>query len=131
MQSRSYIFLSQSDQGNQRLSRYEVALIAMQVITHWIDLGIQADKLIAGLPWYGHDYPCINQVNHTVCPIAFAPWRGVKCTDANAPEYAFNGMTRGYYIILDYIAFHCIVLYISWLHLMCIVLYCIVLYCIV
>jgi len=54
------------------------------------DLHIPAHKLVMALPWYGHDYPCVHQVNETVCPLAPAPWRGVECTDANAPEYNYD-----------------------------------------
>jgi len=53
-------------------------------------LKIPFQKLVAALPWYGHDFTCINQINSTVCPIQLAPWRGVQCTDANAPEYSYS-----------------------------------------
>ena len=29
-------------------------------IDQFLKLGIPADKLVLGLPWYGYDYPCIH-----------------------------------------------------------------------
>jgi len=55
-------------------------------------LGISAQKLVMGLPWYGHTYECINPVNETVCPLAPHPWRGVQCTDAAAPERGYTDL---------------------------------------
>jgi len=59
-------------------------------------LGIPTSQLVMGVPWYGHDYPCVNQVNDTVCPLALAPWRGAPCTDLNAPEYPYSAIVKTY-----------------------------------
>lgn len=45
---------------------------------------------------YGHDFPCINQVNQTVCPLKFAPWRGAQCTDLHCPEIGYEIILRDY-----------------------------------
>jgi len=59
-------------------------------------LGIPLSQLVMGLPWYGHDFPCINMVNVTVCPLALAPWRDAQCTDLYAPEYPYADIMKNY-----------------------------------
>jgi len=65
-------------------------------IKMYMDLGIPAQKLVMGVPWYGHDFSCEDQVNATVCPIALAPWRGVNCTDLYAPEISYEMIVKNY-----------------------------------
>jgi len=49
----------------------------------FMKLGIPSSRLVFGLPWYGHDYPCNNMsANGTECWIPYDNWRGVNCSDA-------------------------------------------------
>jgi len=33
----------------------------------FLQLGIPADKLVLGLPWYGYDYPCLHYTKVREC----------------------------------------------------------------
>eukprot|EP01126_Amoeba_proteus_P038673 TRINITY_DN4043_c0_g1_i10.p1 TRINITY_DN4043_c0_g1~~TRINITY_DN4043_c0_g1_i10.p1 ORF type:complete len:356 (-),score=50.55 TRINITY_DN4043_c0_g1_i10:1611-2678(-) len=68
----------------------------VQGMQEFMSLGISEDKLVMGLPWYGHDFKCVSPVNITVCPLAFGPWRGVKCTDAGSPEIVYSEIISKY-----------------------------------
>uniref|UniRef100_A0A6B2L8F3 GH18 domain-containing protein n=1 Tax=Arcella intermedia TaxID=1963864 RepID=A0A6B2L8F3_9EUKA len=65
-------------------------------ISMFVAEGIPVDKLVLGLPWYGHSFSCVNQVNDTVCPIPLFPWRGVICSDLYATEYAYQDIISQY-----------------------------------
>ncbi len=52
-------------------------------------LGIPANKLILGLPWYGYDYPCISIDMHGLCIISSVPFRGVSCSDAAGSQHDY------------------------------------------
>ena len=51
-------------------------------------LGIEPEKLVLGLPWYGYDYPCL-ELNENVCSIKHVPFRGVNCSDAAGRQIEF------------------------------------------
>ena len=53
-------------------------------MNEWFNLGIEASKLILGVPWYGYKYECLpgTQPDAVFCPIDFVPFRGVNCSDA-------------------------------------------------
>ena len=37
-------------------------------IQGFLDLGIEPDKLVLGVPWYGYDYPCLKlKVGEKMC----------------------------------------------------------------
>jgi len=56
----------------------------------YLELGIPADKLIMGTPWYGYQYPCLNAgPEDDFCQLKFTPFRGVNCSDAAGSEIAF------------------------------------------
>ncbi|XP_072015469.1 di-N-acetylchitobiase-like [Amphiura filiformis] len=62
----------------------------------FLDLGIDPDKLVLGVPWYGYDYPCLS-LKKDVCSIEKVPFRGVACSDAagKQKEYqAIQGIMR-------------------------------------
>ena len=69
-------------------------------------LGVPAEKLVLGIPWYGYRYPCLGGTapGAEVCPIAHVPFRNVSCSDAAGSELCFsevkrllrNGTTRPY-----------------------------------
>ena len=65
-------------------------------IAQYQKLGIENDKLVLGLPWYGYDYPCLNLTDDNVCTIPKVPYLGVNCSDA-------AGTQRPYYIIRELI----------------------------
>jgi len=58
--------------------------------------GVSSDKLVLGLPWYGHAFICLNQVNTTVCPLPSIPWRGASCTDECADEINYSDIINYY-----------------------------------
>ena len=62
-----------------------------QGVQQYLSLGIDPQKLILGLPWYGYDYPCLNgtATDADFCRIPFAPFRGVNCSDAAGREIKF------------------------------------------
>jgi len=62
----------------------------IQGMQGYMTIGIPAFSLLTALPWYGHDFPCLNPTNETVCPLDHRPWRGVNCTDLDCPEYDYN-----------------------------------------
>lgn len=64
-------------------------------INSYKKLGILADKLILGLPWYGYDYPCVSIDEAGRCVIETKPFRGVSCSDAAGHQHDYAG------IILD------------------------------
>lgn len=58
--------------------------------THtFLDLGIPAEKIVMGVPWYGYDYPCLSPSNITTCPIKPVPFRGASCSDAAGTEIPY------------------------------------------
>lgn len=69
-------------------------------------LGLDPNKLILGIPWYGYVYTCINNPDPAIniCPIEYVPFRGVNCSDAAGYEMCYsdvlnllrNNATRGY-----------------------------------
>ena len=65
-------------------------------IASYMSLGIPADKLVLGQPWYGYDYPCLTLTDEFICTIPKVPFRGVNCSDA-------AGTQRPYYIIRELI----------------------------
>ena len=65
-------------------------------IAGYMSLGIPADKLVLGQPWYGYDYPCLTLTDDFICTIPKVPFRGVNCSDA-------AGTQRPYYIIREMI----------------------------
>mmetsp|Transcript_35360 Transcript_35360/g.82655 ORF Transcript_35360/g.82655 Transcript_35360/m.82655 type:complete len:416 (-) Transcript_35360:24-1271(-) len=60
----------------------------MRGVQRYLDLGIEASKLILGVPWYGYRYPCSKDTaaDAQYCPIASVPFRGVNCSDAAGRE---------------------------------------------
>eukprot|EP01119_Soliformovum_irregulare_P008570 TRINITY_DN21683_c0_g1_i1.p1 TRINITY_DN21683_c0_g1~~TRINITY_DN21683_c0_g1_i1.p1 ORF type:complete len:368 (-),score=51.46 TRINITY_DN21683_c0_g1_i1:45-1148(-) len=52
-------------------------------------LGIPAQRLVLGLPWYGYDYTC-TKVEGDICHIPEVPFRGVNCSDAAGVQHDFN-----------------------------------------
>ena len=59
-------------------------------VQEYLDLGIPADKLVLGLPWYGDDYPCLSLSEDNVCTIPRVSFRGVNCSDAVAKGRSYG-----------------------------------------
>ena len=61
-------------------------------IQDYLGIGIQPNKLIMGIPWYGYNYPCENSGNNQTetCDLKLVPFRGVNCSDAAGSEIAFQ-----------------------------------------
>ncbi|XP_070565593.1 di-N-acetylchitobiase-like [Ptychodera flava] len=51
-------------------------------VEKYLKLGIPANKLVLGVPWYGYDYPCVNITKDNLCTIKKVPFRGAPCSDA-------------------------------------------------
>jgi len=58
-------------------------------VRKFLQLGIQAHKLVLGVPWYGYRYPC-EELIAGVCYIREVPFRGCNCTDAAGIEFAYK-----------------------------------------
>jgi len=58
----------------------------------FLNLGVKADKLILGVPWYGYRYPCLpgTPPESRFCPIKPVPFRGVDCSDAVGKELDYR-----------------------------------------
>ncbi|KAL3922982.1 MAG: hypothetical protein SGPRY_004365 [Prymnesium sp.] len=54
--------------------------IALRGLTRYIQLGIPAQKLILGTPWYGYAYPCLNDApdDAEICRIPLSPFFNYK-----------------------------------------------------
>ena len=48
-------------------------------IRKYLQMGIEASKLVLGVPWYGYRYPC-EELIEGVCYIREVPFRGCNCT---------------------------------------------------
>ena len=63
-------------------------------IESYLNLGIDANKLILGTPWYGYNYTCdmdeMESIKSKYCPIPFDTFRGVNCSDAAGNEKTFG-----------------------------------------
>ncbi|EGD72199.1 hypothetical protein PTSG_00221 [Salpingoeca rosetta] len=64
------------------------------VLQQYMDIGVPADKIVLGLPWYGYDYPCLNGGNASAryCEIKRVPFRGAPCSDAAGTERGYGDL---------------------------------------
>mmetsp|Transcript_14772 Transcript_14772/g.19330 ORF Transcript_14772/g.19330 Transcript_14772/m.19330 type:complete len:479 (+) Transcript_14772:70-1506(+) len=89
-------------------------------IERYLQMGIPANQLILGVPWYGYRYPCLTDddgddntlrrqfnldmdggdysmksLSHQYyCPIAKVPFRGVPCSDAAGSEVPYHAIIQ-------------------------------------
>lgn len=96
-----YLFVMAYDERSQMFDGppcYARSNSALQLNEHGIDsyrkLGIPANKLILGLPWYGYDYACISVDNHNRCVISSVPYLGVPCSDAAGSQHDYAAIIR-------------------------------------
>ncbi len=59
-------------------------------IHQYLQLGISADQLVLGVPWYGYDYPCLSLSSDYVCTIPKVPYRGANCSDAAGTQVTYD-----------------------------------------
>ncbi|XP_028393894.1 di-N-acetylchitobiase-like isoform X2 [Dendronephthya gigantea] len=59
-------------------------------VSKYMDLGIPANKLVLGLPWYGYDYQCIAVTGVDTCHIKKVPYQGANCSDAAGKQVAYS-----------------------------------------
>lgn len=59
-------------------------------IQEFLDLGIAADKLVLGVPWYGYNYDCVQMTSNNTCYIQEVPFRGANCSDAAGSQLGYN-----------------------------------------
>lgn len=62
----------------------------MSGVQEFLDMGIAADKLVLGVPWYGYYYPCLSLTQDNKCYIRKVPFRGVNCSDAAGREINYS-----------------------------------------
>ena len=68
-------------------------------IQRYLELGIESQKLILGVPWYGYRYPCLptmTDVHSQFCPIPQVAFRGVNCSDAVGSEIQYGRILQRY-----------------------------------
>ena len=69
-----------------------------QGIQQFLELDIDPQKLILGVPWYGYSYTCLPGMkpNDRFCPIPLVPFRGVECSDAAGYEVPYSNLMQQY-----------------------------------
>src|SRR5699024_1625697 len=55
-----------------------------------VDMG----KLVLALPYYAHDYLCVDYQQNTRCLVEQHPFRGAKCSSLVAKVIPYNRLTK-------------------------------------
>eukprot|EP01084_Bolivina_argentea_P261032 440990_1 len=67
-------------------------------IKSYLNLQIDRNKLILGVPWYGFNYSCnmneMESMESKYCPIYFDPFRGMNCSDAVGKVLTFANINK-------------------------------------
>jgi len=65
-------------------------------IEDYVQIGVPAEKLILGVPWYGYRYKCVDPsfdpITGKTCEIEQVPFRGVNCSDAAGTEVPYSSI---------------------------------------
>uniref|UniRef100_A0A3P9LFM2 Di-N-acetylchitobiase n=1 Tax=Oryzias latipes TaxID=8090 RepID=A0A3P9LFM2_ORYLA len=69
-------------------------LQTLEAYQEYIDLKIDAKKLVMGVPWYGYDYPCVNLSQKGACYIEKVPFRGAPCSDAAGQQKPYEWIMK-------------------------------------
>ncbi|KAL5012559.1 hypothetical protein ScPMuIL_011110 [Solemya velum] len=62
-------------------------------LKQYMDLGIPANKLVLGVPWYGYFYPCLS-LKGNICETRKVPFRGANCSDAAGRERNYSDLVQ-------------------------------------
>ena len=84
--TRSQIYDSQCIAGSN--APFPGMVLGLQ---RYFGIGINPNKLILGVPWYGYRYQCLSGTSSDAvyCPIKQVPFRGVNCSDAAGSEVGY------------------------------------------
>ncbi|XP_077978387.1 di-N-acetylchitobiase-like [Glandiceps talaboti] len=63
-------------------------------VEKYLKLGVPANKIVLGVPWYGYDYPCINITKGNVCALKKVPFRGAPCSDAAGRQKDYSTVKK-------------------------------------
>ena len=62
-------------------------------IQQYLELGINEDQIVWGMPWYGYDYLCTTtNLSLNYCAIQQIPFRGAPCSDAAGDERCLSNI---------------------------------------
>ena len=73
-------------------------------LNQYLEIGLDKDKIILGVPWYGYNYPCLQREGDTdlrtfdsfiqdregECMLKEIPFRGINCSDAAGGQVAYE-----------------------------------------
>ncbi|XP_041367582.1 di-N-acetylchitobiase-like [Gigantopelta aegis] len=63
---------------------------AQKGLEDYLALGIPAEKLVLGLPWYGMKYPCLEIDDSDVCSIRYVSFLGAFCSQKAGTQKCFS-----------------------------------------
>lgn len=63
-------------------------------VQRYLDIGVPADRLVLGVPWYGYYYPCLSLSETNECRIKEVPFRGVNCSDAAGTQINYYDLIK-------------------------------------
>lgn len=66
----------------------------LEAYDQYLNLNIDPNKIVMGLPWYGYDYPCLNLSQEGICSIAKVPFRGAPCSDAAGRQKTYKWIMK-------------------------------------
>lgn len=63
-------------------------------LQRFLDIGVPADQLVLGVPWYGYNYQCLALSTTNECTIIKVPFRGVNCSDAAGKQINYSEIIK-------------------------------------
>jgi len=63
-------------------------------LEQYLRLGLNPDKLVLGVPWYGYDYSCEGPLDPDTlyCPLSRYPFLGVNCSDGIGGQVPYSAI---------------------------------------